>query len=369
MSKRRSPLPGRARRHGPSARRPPTVGSMDVMETAGPGPVAIEIGQLERKYAGLRVADPGRQSRLTASLFEHGQQTPVLVVAQGPDRFVLIEGYARVSALEALSRDVVQAVVWPLSEAQALVLSHRLEATRRRSALEEAWLLRELMEVHGQSQPELALVLQRSTSWISRRLALVRVLPTSVQEAVRRGQVPVHAAMRSLVPLARAKRADCERLVERLEGRPISVRQMESLYLGWKTGDAEQRARLLEHPWLYLKAKDEARAEEPMAEPGEGARLEGMIEALVSLSRKTRQCIRRGALRRAGPRQRRSIELGWRELERSVAEIHTLIEEESDHARPRHPSGRPAPETPGALHPDHRPDPGALQELGQTGSA
>lgn len=312
---------------------------MNVREETGA--LCLEIAHLERRYAALRVADPGRQSRLTASLFEHGQQTPVLVVAQvmpdgpaapGPDRYVLIDGYARVAALEALSRDVVEAVVWPLSEAQALVLSHRLEATRRRSALEEAWLLRELVEMHGQTPPQLALALQRSLSWIHRRLSLVRVLPESVQTAVRRGQIPAHAAMKSLVPLARAKAAHCERLLEHLEGQPISVRQMESLYQGWKTGDAEQRERLLDHPWLYLRAEAESReaVREPIAEPvpGEGARLEAMLEALVSLARKTRQWIRRGAFRRASQEQRRSTRLTWAELERTVTEVHTLLEED-----------------------------------------
>ena len=78
--------------------------------------------------------------------------------------------------------------------------------------LEEAWLLRELVEVHGENATTLAVSLQRSASWISRRLALVRVLPESVQSAVRRGQLPPQAAMKSLVPLARANRTQCEDL-------------------------------------------------------------------------------------------------------------------------------------------------------------
>jgi ParB/RepB/Spo0J family partition protein len=170
----------------------------------GSGATPLEIRELERKYAALHIADPGRQSRLTASISAHGQQTPVVVVPQAPDRYVLIDGHARVAALEALTRDLVDALVWPVSEAQALVLSLRFEISRRRSALEEGWLLHELIEGHGQHPGDLALALQRSASWISRRLSLVRVVPEAVQAAVRRGQVPAQAAMKSLVPLARA---------------------------------------------------------------------------------------------------------------------------------------------------------------------
>ena len=330
------------------------------------GAVPIEIDRIERKYAELRVVDPGRRSRLTASIFEHGQQTPVVVVPQGPDRYVLIDGYARVAALETLARDLVDALVWPLSEPQALVLSLRFEASRRRSALEEAWLLLELVEVHGRSPSDLALSLQRSISWISRRLSLVRVVPESVQEAIRQGRVPAQAAMKSLVPLARAKRDHCERLVAHLEGRSISVRQMETLYEGWKAGDAEQRERIVENPWLYLKAKTETAEEDPVPEVSEDARLEGIMETLVSLARQARSRIRRGAWHRAGARRRRLIEANRRELEPILAEIDQLIEEETTHARSRHPSRDPSPEEPGPRDPGHRPDPRPLEELGQT---
>lgn len=117
----------------------------------------IEIRELERKYEGLRIADPARISRLTASIHQYGQQTPVLAVAGTAGGYVLIDGYARVSALESLARDVVEALVLPLSEAEALIQSLRFEAARRRCALEDGWLLRELVESQSQHQAELAM--------------------------------------------------------------------------------------------------------------------------------------------------------------------------------------------------------------------
>src|SRR4030042_524265 len=167
----------------------------------------FEIRELELKYARLRIADPKRQSQLAAALLVHGQQTPVVVVAGTTPGcpYVLIDGYVRVAALQSLGRDLVEALVLPLGEPEALILGHRLEAVRRRSALEEAWLVRELIEGHGRSQGQLAIALQRSVSWVSRRLALVRVLPESVQAAVQRGGLSPQVAMRYLVPLARAK--------------------------------------------------------------------------------------------------------------------------------------------------------------------
>jgi ParB-like chromosome segregation protein Spo0J len=73
----------------------------------------LEYHQLDRRWEHLRVRHPTRQRRLLASLAESGQQTPIVVVAE-VDRYVVIDGYKRIAALEQLGRDTVEAVVWPM---------------------------------------------------------------------------------------------------------------------------------------------------------------------------------------------------------------------------------------------------------------
>lgn len=196
----------------------------------------IELHELELRYAELRIDDRGRRAELVAKIALHGQQGAVLVIREG-ERYVLIDGYARVAALRELGRDLVEAVVLEVPEAEALVLAHRLEAKRPRSALEEGWLIVELIERHGLGQPAIAARLRRTRGWVSRRLALVRVLPGSVQAAIRTGLVPPHGAAKYLVPLARANKQHCEQLVTALGGERISVRDLGRLYVLWKTGD------------------------------------------------------------------------------------------------------------------------------------
>lgn len=48
------------------------------------------------------------------------------MVTPDGDRYILLDGYARVRALRALGRDEVDALLLALPEAEALVLSHRL---------------------------------------------------------------------------------------------------------------------------------------------------------------------------------------------------------------------------------------------------
>ncbi|MCK4415421.1 MAG: ParB/RepB/Spo0J family partition protein, partial [Candidatus Eisenbacteria sp.] len=339
--------------------------------------VQIEIQELALKYRGLRIADRSRHRQLVSALVEYGQQTPVLVVAVagGAKPYVLIDGYARVAALASLGRDLVEALVLPLAEPEALVFGHRLEASRRPSVLEEAWLVRALIEGHGKSQAQLAAGLQRSVSWVNRRLSLVRVLPESVQEAVQRGVLSAQAAMKYLVPLARAKRVDCEQLVAHLRPGPISVRQMQRLYEGWKQGNREQRARLLAHPRLYLKVQEEDSRPVVAGEGGSEAEpLAADFEALAAMCRRVRRQVRGGLLDRSIREEREAMIATWREVRLIFASLEKLIDRQSiawegGHARSGYPHGDLAPEASGTRDPNDCPAGASLTQCGPARSA
>jgi ParB family chromosome partitioning protein len=216
----------------------------------------LEFHQLDLRYKHLRVTDAGRQRRLVGSLAEQGQQTPVMVIKGDDNRFVLIDGYLRVQGLKKLGQDTVDAVVVELSERDALLYRYGMQNKGGRSALEEGWLLHELSSQHGMTQTELAARLERSVSWVSRRLALVRDLPPEGHQLVRTASVCPHAAMKYLVPLARANRSDCLLLIEGLAKHKVSERQLKQLYRGWHSVDREQWQRICDKPLLYLKVTE-----------------------------------------------------------------------------------------------------------------
>ena len=305
-----------------------------------PDAMQVEISQLERRYARLRIRDTAQDAKLLASLARDGQQSPVTVVAATePERFVLIDGYARVAALTKLARDLVEVVVLSLSEAEALVRAHRLEGERRRSALEDGWLLQELIDRHGLSLAQLATRLGRSRSWVCRRLALVTVLPTSVQERVRRGQLSAQVATRYLVPLARANAPQCESLVANLAGYRPTVREAKQLYVAWRRGDETQRKRIVESPRLFLKA---AEADEPMDEVS--ARLLADLRALGAAARRSERRVDEGVYRDAGGHVRLRLMHAWSAARRSVQSLGTATSSwESPDAGPGDPDRYPAP--------------------------
>lgn len=269
----------------------------------------LELHQLHRKYAALRVADRAAQAALVASLSNEGQQLPVLVVpTERAERYVLIDGYQRVGALEKLGRDLVEAAVMSMPEDLALAMSHRLQKCREPSALEEGWLLEELVVGHGHTQSSLPTLLGRDKSWVSRRLALVNALPDAVQNGVRAGRVPPRLAMRTLVPLARANADHCARLVENLPQPAPSARSLERLYDAWRKSDAEVRERIVDQPQLWLRANTEVESAQAVESP-----LLADIAMLTSIARRAGRRLDEGPIAMMTPRSQRRLERATRE--------------------------------------------------------
>src|SRR5216117_1893738 len=170
----------------------------------------LEFHQLDRRWEHLRVRQPHRQRRLMASLAESGQQTPIVVVLSPDqrDRYLVIDGHKRIAALQQLGRDTVEATVWAMSAAEALLLDRSLRFSPQESALEQGWLLSEMEQRFGYSLEELGRRFDRSGSWVSRRLGLVELLPEAIQQQVREGKLAAQAAMKFLVPVARQSLED-----------------------------------------------------------------------------------------------------------------------------------------------------------------
>ena len=247
----------------------------------------LEFHQLDRRWEHLRVRHPARQRRLLASLAEAGQQTPIVVVAvEGQaDRYLVIDGYKRLAALQQLGRDTVEAVVWPMSEAEALVLDRSLRFSEHETALEQGWLLAELEQRFGYGQEELARRFDRSLSWVSRRLALVDLLPEAIQQQVREGKISAQVAMKFLVPVARISLEDCQRMAAVFAQHHCDTRQAGQLYAAWRDGSPRIRQRLLDQPELFFKTQ----RQEPKAPAGPPELLRDLEMAAAIVNRAQRR--------------------------------------------------------------------------------
>jgi ParB/RepB/Spo0J family partition protein len=243
----------------------------------------LEFHQLDRRWGHLRVRHPGRQRRLLTSLAEAGQQMPIVVIATDqPERYVVIDGYKRIAALQQLGRDTVEAVVWPMGEAEALLLDRSLRLTEQETPLEQGWLLAELEQRFGYGLEELARRFDHSVSWVSRRLALVELLSESIQQQVREGKISAHVAMKCLVPAARINVEDCERMAAIFAEHHCDTRQAGELYVAWRKGSAVIRNRILDAPELFFKTQRQVEAKPLATAASDLLRDLEMVAAIVS---------------------------------------------------------------------------------------
>jgi ParB family chromosome partitioning protein len=293
----------------------------------------LEFHQLDQRWEHLRVREPHRQRHLLASLADSGQQTPIVVVVSQHDseRYLVIDGHKRIAALRQLGRDTVEATVWPMAEAEALLLSRSLRFSPQESALEQGWLLSEMEERFGYSLDELARRFDRSVSWVSRRLSLVELLPAAIQRQVREGNLTAPVAMKYLVPMARVSADDCERMAAAFVRHRCDTRQCAQLYTAWREGSRVVRERILTEPELFLKTQRQA----PLTKPAAREQVERDLEMVLAILQRAHRRLGPALQEMNGAQQEQTqsrIESARRELTRMTERMEK--ERETKHAEP-----------------------------------
>jgi ParB-like chromosome segregation protein Spo0J len=214
----------------------------------------LDLHRLELRFALMRIVDAPAVQRLADSILAHGQLVECIAagVPEEAAALVLIDGYRRVAALRRLGRDTAQVQCWncPVGQALTQVLAHT--GSRQFTPIEEALLLRELIDAHGLKLREAAHRCGRDVSWVHRRLMLLQALSPAVLEAVRHARVSNWAATRVFAPLARANAAHADRLLRSLDAKPLSTRELRIWFEHYQQAQRVQRERMVEHPRLFM---------------------------------------------------------------------------------------------------------------------
>jgi ParB-like chromosome segregation protein Spo0J len=216
---------------------------------------AIEIAHLNLRYAHTRIRSAAAVLRLAGAIESFGQISPVLVVPGiAPPEHILIDGYLRVEALRRCGRDMVHAQIWPDKEADALIRVLAQTQGRSWDIFEQAGLLKELLEHHQLPQAQIARLLGKDKSWVSRRISFLTLLPDEILEAVRDGRISSWGAHRVLVPLARANAEHAGKLADNLKKETLSTRDLVLFFEHYKKANRNVRQNMVEQPHLFLKA-------------------------------------------------------------------------------------------------------------------
>ena len=216
----------------------------------------VEIIHLELSYSHIRIENPRAVIRMADALAAHGQVMPILIAAAEPPRYTLIDGYLRVAAARRLGKDTLVAHIFNGEEKEALCHVLMKSSERKWDLFEQTGLIRELHRRHELSQREIARLLGKDQSWVSRRLSLLESLPEQVMRSVKRGNISSWAASRVLRPMARANPEHARRLAAALMEHPFSTRELFDFFKHYQRSNRKVRENMVDEPALFVKARD-----------------------------------------------------------------------------------------------------------------
>jgi predicted transcriptional regulator len=217
-------------------------------EHAPAGVLNLELSDLDLRYEGYRLRQPGREEQLLAAIAQEGIREPLLGVTHETTPIVL-DGFKRCRCARTLHLHVVPFASWGGDEVAGILKLLRADRQHALSLLEQARFVDELHTQRGLSVAEIAHHLGRSKAWVSLRLGLLQELSPVVREALFAGAFPVYSYLYTLRPFRRLKAvrsADLDQFVGALRGQQLSVRQIEGLAHGFFRGPESFRQELLQ---------------------------------------------------------------------------------------------------------------------------
>ncbi len=245
--------------------------------------VDFDIHRLDLRFKKTRISRPKLLAQLVQSIAQDGLHLPIQVADTG-DALIVIDGYQRLNAFRTLNRDRIPAYCssQPLEDALYKLFASQLN--RKLDAIEEAWLIKQLLD-EGQSRQSIAKNIGKGESWISQRLVLLDDLDAPYQQAIREGKLSSWVANRIFIPFARANGADAEQLLKAQCSSPFSTRELSLWYQHYQSSRGEKRNRMVAHPRLFLDSLKSQQKQKAQQQSGE---LGPLVKWLYELEKRVR---------------------------------------------------------------------------------
>jgi ParB/RepB/Spo0J family partition protein len=171
-------------------------------ENPSPSYLDIPIDRIDESFGRFRLLSPRHEGAMERSVGRFDQLTPVVVSPSKNDRYEMVDGFKRLRACRKLGNQSLKARVL---EGHGRVLKAAMVQLNRKSGhlgdVEEAMIVASLYRDDGLTQVEIAPLLGRHKSWVSRRIALIERLSQEVVEHLRLGLIsPTHGRELSRLP-------------------------------------------------------------------------------------------------------------------------------------------------------------------------
>lgn len=165
------------------------------------------ISEIGQSYGAYRILNPRADAAMVKSIRNYGQISPVVCV-KDKDGYELIDGFKRFRACRSLNQATVRARMMEVSGRVCKAAMLQLNWSGRSiNEMEEALVVQSLHRQDGLTQTEIAVLVGRDKSWVSRRISLIERLSEEVQEDLRLGLISVMTG-RDLAKLPRGNQKE-----------------------------------------------------------------------------------------------------------------------------------------------------------------
>lgn len=209
----------------------------------------IAVSGMGEKYAAFRIVSPVADTAMMKSMQRYGQMSPVVCV-KTEGRYELIDGFKRLRACRRLNKPALKSKTVELSARACKAAIIQLNRSGRSiSEMEEALVLQSLHREDRLTQIEIAALLGRHKSWVSRRLSLIERLSEEIQDDIRLGLLSVSVG-RELAKLPRGnQRAAADAVLKHR----FSIREVEKLITHLLSRPRWEHQTLLSAPWEIIE--------------------------------------------------------------------------------------------------------------------
>jgi ParB/RepB/Spo0J family partition protein len=239
----------------------------------------LAISEIGQRYGAFRIVSPRADAAMVKSIRKYGQITPVVCV-KTEGGWELIDGFKRLRACRSLNQMTIRARAMQVSARVCKGAIIQLnQSSRSINEMEEALVVQSLHREEGLTQIEIAVLLGRDKSWVSRRISLIERLSEEVQEDIRLGLISVMTG-RDLAKLPRGNQKETADIILK---RRYTTRETAKLIGYLLSRPRWEYSAILASPWEVVELR------EPRPR-GFGAKLVSFREACQTVLEGFRKC-------------------------------------------------------------------------------
>jgi len=212
----------------------------------------IGVSEIAERYGVFRIMSPRADAAMVKSIQKYGQISPVVCVrAEGG--YQMIDGFKRLRACRRLDKTTLRAKTMEVSGrvCKAAIIQLNLSG-RSISEMEEALVLQSLYREDGLTQVEIAALLGRDKSWVSRRISLIERLSEEVQEDIQLGLISVMTGR----DLAKLPRGNQKEAADAILKRHYSTREAAKLIGYLLSRPRWDYSAILARPWEVVEPRE-----------------------------------------------------------------------------------------------------------------